>query len=76
MADEASLAAAVAVAAEADAVGLDVEWRPGRERCPQPPASLLQVARPLAFCRVEVQASLLRVARADSAWLCSVGCTP
>ena len=49
MADEASLAAAVAAAVEADAVGLDVEWRPGREHCPQPPASLLQVACPLCF---------------------------
>ena len=49
MADEAGLVAAVAAAVEADAVGLDVEWRPGRERCPQPPASLLQVARPLCM---------------------------
>lgn len=49
VADEAGLAAAMAAAVEADAVGLDVEWRPGRERCPQPPASLLQVAR-LLWC--------------------------
>ncbi|KAK9833570.1 hypothetical protein WJX81_006966 [Elliptochloris bilobata] len=44
VAHEAGLAAAVAAAVEADAVGLDVEWRPGREGCTQPPASLLQVA--------------------------------
>jgi len=45
VADEAGLAAAMAAAASADAVGLDVEWRPGREGCRQPPAALLQARR-------------------------------